>query len=56
MSLVKADCRVRASGVPANQAPSRMRFIRQQYRKNGEHFFGPGGSPCPHTFYERVSG
>jgi len=27
MSLVKADCRVRASGVPANQAPSRMRFM-----------------------------
>ncbi len=27
MSLVKADCRVRVSGVPANQAPSRMRFM-----------------------------
>ncbi len=27
MSLVNADCRVRASGVPANQAPSRMRFM-----------------------------
>ena len=27
MSLVKADCRIRASGVPANQAPSRKRFM-----------------------------
>jgi transposase len=27
MSLVNADCCVRASGVPANQAPSRMRFM-----------------------------
>ncbi len=27
MSLVNADCRARASGVPANPAPSRMRFM-----------------------------
>lgn len=27
MSFVNADYRVRASGVPANQAPTRMRFM-----------------------------